>query len=401
MTHRILKTVASDWNCEMTENPFGFNPLETVFKDLMNMISGQRDVHKMVALQMATSIASSVDGGNVDPSVRIRVENMVDIAKNELLLNSPLGSSISLANSKIISANGPSRVENLTTRIKPLTDLLVAQTEATLTNQSATPPEVGGIPFGQIMAMTGPMMIGVNIGSAVGHLVSEIHGDSDILWPRFGDEIAIYPNRISHFAQEWSLNFDAYLMWVLINQLVSSAVIQAEHIAAELESMAKRHINSMSSAAEALTNQLGEMDLSDPTALERLGQDPSQLFSVTKNDEQARLVAETQPFLAVVVALVDWFTLTSAKHLIGPTDSINEARVRTRRDRSEGLVLFESLFGIGVSPATYEVGNHFIFGVVERDAEEMLIKIVEDPKYMPTPNEVEAPGLWLARIESL
>lgn len=385
----------------MTENPFGFNPLETVFKDLMNMLSGQRDVHKMVALQMATSIAASADGENVDPNLRIKVDNIIDIAKNELLLNSPLSTSKSLATSKIISATGVSRVENLLSRMKPLTDLLVAQTESNLTNTGATPPELGGMPFGQIMAMTGPMMIGVNIGSAVGHLVSEIQGDSDILWPRYGDEIAVYPQRAATFAQDWSLDLDAYLMWTLINQLVSNAVIQSQHISAELESIARRHITSMSSAAEALTSQLGEMDLSDPTALERLGQDPSQLFSVAKNDEQDRLVAESQPFLAVVVALIDWFTLASAKHLIGPTDSINEARVRVRRDRSEGLNLFESLFGIGVSSSSYEVGNHFIFGVVEREAEEKLMRIVEDPRHMPTPNEVEAPGLWLARIETL
>ncbi len=385
----------------MTENPFGFNPLETVFKDLMNMLSGQRDVHKMVALQMATSIAASADGENVDPNLRIKVDNIIDIAKNELVLNSPLSTSKSLATSKIISATGVSRVENLLSRMKPLTDLLVAQTESNLTNTGATPPELGGMPFGQIMAMTGPMMIGVNIGSAVGHLVSEIQGDSDILWPRYGDEIAVYPQRAATFAQDWSLDLDAYLMWTLINQLVSNAVIQSQHITTELESIARRHITSMSSAAEALTSQLGEMDLSDPTALERLGQDPSQLFSVAKNDEQDRLVAESQPFLAVVVALIDWFTLASAKHLIGPTDSINEARVRVRRDRSEGLNLFESLFGIGVSSSSYEVGNHFIFGVVEREAEEKLMRIVEDPRYMPTPNEVEAPGLWLARIETL
>ncbi|MDA8278139.1 MAG: zinc-dependent metalloprotease [Actinomycetota bacterium] len=385
----------------MTENPFGFNPLETVFKDLMNMLSGQRDVHKMVALQMATSIASSSDGENVDPSLRMKVESMVDIARNELLLNSPLGSSAPLSSAKIISANGVARVENLLARIKPLTDILTTQTESSLTNPPSTAPELSGIPLGQIMAMTGPMMIGVNIGSAVGHLVSEIHGDSDILWPRYGDEIAIYPHRLRQFAQDWSLDLDAYLMWTLINQLVSNTVIESSHISTELNAIAKRHITSMSSAADALTNQLGEMDLSDPTALERLGQDPSQLFSVAKNDEQDRLVAESQPFLAVVVALIDWFTLTSAKRLIGPTESINEARVRVRRERFEGLDLFEALFGIGVSSATYEVGNHFIFGVVERDAEEKLIKIVEDPNYMPTPSEVEAPGLWLARIETI
>ncbi|MDA8196576.1 MAG: zinc-dependent metalloprotease [Actinomycetota bacterium] len=385
----------------MTENPFGFNPLETVFKDLMNMLSGQRDVHKMVAIQMATSIAASADPDNVDPSLRIKVENMVDIAKNELLLNSPLGISKTLSASTIVAANGPSRVENMTARLNSLTDLLVAQTEESLSNQSTNPPDLGGMPFGQLLALTGPMMVGANIGSAIGHLVSEIYGDSDILWPKYGNEIAIYPNRISKFASAWTINFDAFLMWTMINQLVSNTVVQIDHIATELANIARRHIESTSNTAEALSNQLGGMDLSDPSALEKLSQDPSALFSISKNDTQDRLVADSQPFLAVVVSLIDWFTLNSAKRLVGATDSINEARVRVRRDRAEGLILFESLFGIGVSPATYELGNHFIFGVIERDAESSLIKILEDPEYMPTSSEVEAPGLWLARIETI
>jgi uncharacterized protein (DUF2342 family) len=43
-------------------------------------------------------------------------------------------------------------------------------------------------------------------------------------------------------------------------------------------------------------------------------------------------------------------------------------------------------------------GAAFIEGVVERAGEEALIRLWADERDLPTPAEVDAPGLWLARI---
>ena len=44
-------------------------------------------------------------------------------------------------------------------------------------------------------------------------------------------------------------------------------------------------------------------------------------------------------------------------------------------------------------------GKAFIQGVVERAGESVLAQLVTSPDHLPTPNEVDAPGLWLARLE--
>ena len=38
-------------------------------------------------------------------------------------------------------------------------------------------------------------------------------------------------------------------------------------------------------------------------------------------------------------------------------------------------------------------------GVVERAGDEALARLWVSPRELPTPAEVDAPGLWLARIE--
>jgi uncharacterized protein (DUF2342 family) len=44
-------------------------------------------------------------------------------------------------------------------------------------------------------------------------------------------------------------------------------------------------------------------------------------------------------------------------------------------------------------------GAAFVQGVLERSGELDLARLWIDEKHLPTPAEVEAPGLWLARID--
>ena len=58
--------------------------------------------------------------------------------------------------------------------------------------------------------------------------------------------------------------------------------------------------------------------------------------------------------------------------------------------------------GCSASPSTaqdYERGAEFVRGVVERAGVDGLNRLWERAEMEPTPNELVAPGLWLARID--
>ncbi|HEX6236993.1 MAG TPA: zinc-dependent metalloprotease, partial [Acidimicrobiales bacterium] len=59
----------------------------------------------------------------------------------------------------------------------------------------------------------------------------------------------------------------------------------------------------------------------------------------------------------------------------------------------------ERLLGLELGQATYERGSTFVEGVIERAGEEGLARLWEGERMLPSPPEVDAPGLWLARIE--
>ena len=72
---------------------------------------------------------------------------------------------------------------------------------------------------------------------------------------------------------------------------------------------------------------------------------------------------------------------------------------RHRIERGEAERFVEGLLGLAVGREDYERGNAFCRGVIERSGAEGLNRLWDSAEMAPTPNELDAPGLWLARID--
>ena len=72
-------------------------------------------------------------------------------------------------------------------------------------------------------------------------------------------------------------------------------------------------------------------------------------------------------------------------------------RRRVTADPSDRFV--ERLLGLELTQAAYERGSRFVDGVIEREGWEALERLWRSDRELPTPAEVDAPGLWLARID--
>ena len=59
----------------------------------------------------------------------------------------------------------------------------------------------------------------------------------------------------------------------------------------------------------------------------------------------------------------------------------------------------ERLFGLELTQPKLDTGSAFIEGVVQRAGTASLRHLWDDPAHLPTPAEIEAPGLWLARVD--
>ena len=86
--------------------------------------------------------------------------------------------------------------------------------------------------------------------------------------------------------------------------------------------------------------------------------------------------------------------------LIGGYGQLTEA-LRRRRVEDEGLATASSSSSSASSSrqSAYDRGAAFVAGVVERAGPEALERLWTSDRELPTPAEIDAPGLWLARID--
>jgi putative hydrolase len=117
-------------------------------------------------------------------------------------------------------------------------------------------------------------------------------------------------------------------------------------------------------------------------------QSPAQ---VAPREELQRLTAVIDGYADVVLARV-------GQRLIPTFDRIHEAKKRHRVERGEAERFIETLLGLKLERAHYERGQAFVEGVVQRAGIDGLNKLFDGEAMLPTANELDAPGLWLARI---
>lgn len=388
----------------MTNNPFGSNPFETVFKDLMNAMASQSNLSSSIAEQFAMSVVARQTGDeNADPLLRMKVESLFDLAQRNISNDSIISKFILEQPSQVLSL---SQVEYVQVLLGDLHEL-IAKLESISKDASDSFPKLGGdpqifggLPFSQMSAIIGPFLSGMNVGSCVGHLAQENLASFDILLPRKLKSIAFVAQNIQNFSTDWNLNLDELIIWLSVQQITLSAILSLPHIAKIIDDAIDLHLESAQKMSQSLTKRFEDVDMSDPDALAKLTSDPTQLIGIELSELQELQLQNTSKALAVIIGIADYITSTTARRLLGNFEQIVEAVRRKRIESHEGETLFESLFGISVRGNTYELGHKFIFGVIERNEEDRLISVLESPWAFPTPNEVDAPGLWIARLES-
>jgi uncharacterized protein (DUF2342 family) len=87
------------------------------------------------------------------------------------------------------------------------------------------------------------------------------------------------------------------------------------------------------------------------------------------------------------------------KRLIDSYPQISEALRRRRVTESDADRFTARLFGLELGQDLCDRGNAFASGIVERAGDDGLNRLWSSPDHLPTIAEVEAPGLWLARID--
>lgn len=366
------------------------------------------DNARQVAISVATEGQSEP---NVDPVERIGIEQLARVADLHVADVTGLRTSTSGRPVAAVPVNRTRWVTDSLEAYRPLVERLAGALGPSATDIADAEAADQGDPMagmlGGMLRMFQPMMLAMTAGSMVGHLGRRTLGQYDLPIPRplggpAADDLLLVVPNLDTFADEWSLTPDDLRLWVCVHEIAHHAIFGVPHVRARLDDLLSRYVSGFTNDFGALEDRLGHVDLSDPGALAGL-QDlvgsPDVVLGAITSAEQASLRPQVDALVAVVVGVVDHVLDVVGAKLIPSYGMLTEALRRRRVEAAEADRFVERLFGLELSQATYDRGAAFVEGVLEREGDDGLRRLWADAAHLPTPPEVDAPGLWLARLD--
>lgn len=374
--------------------------LGSMFGDLANMLASQGplawDSARQVALFAATE---GITEPNPDPLERIRLDELIRIALPHVtevggVDPSPTGA---LAATTLTRAAWAAQwLEQHRPLLEQLATSLAAGSATGSTPGAEQSPEAV---MAGLLAMLGPSLLAMQIGSMAGQLARTHFATYDLPLPGDGtDRLTFVASNIAAFALDWSLPPDSLRMRLVIGELVHHAVMRLPHVRTRLGELLSAHANGFRIDPQAIVERFEGLDPSDPGSMERAMADPQVLIGAVTTPQQQRAAADIANLVAVIEGWCEHVTAQVSTRLLGGDRRVDEALKRRRIEASDGSAMVARLLGVGLDQALLDRGAAFVDGVLQRAGETGLAAVWSDPSHLPTAAELDAPGLWLARI---
>ena len=372
------------------------------------------------AAQIAAGIANEGHSEpNLDPADRIAVEELARVA--ELRVAGQTGMSLGDA-LRIEPMNRSQWARRLLEDERELFGGLADSLRRGLTAQmgeleqldsSGEMPDIPGLGplppqmLEQILSMMGPMMLSMMAGSTAGHLAARALGHYELPIPRpAGKPLTMVLSNVDSFAREWSLPTDDIRLWVCLSDVAHHQVLSIPHVRTRIEGLIGEYTRSFTDDPELIERQARDLGLdeafdeagADMAALQSLAADPDRLLGAMQSDRQRALMPESEALIATVEGWVDHVLDQIGTGLLSEYDRVTEALRRRRFEAGPQTRFIERLLGLELSQSTFDRGAAFIDGIVQRADQSALASLWDDPEHLPTASELDAPGLWMARV---
>jgi putative hydrolase len=292
---------------------------------------------------------------------------------------------------------------------------------------SKPPAQTSTDPLAGIFAMVGPLMLSSQAGGIVGQLAMATLATYDWPVPRAGDRLTFVSSSIDAFAAEWAIPIATARLHVCLADVALHSVLRIPHLRIRLTHLMERHADAASFDANAMSEELGKRMSEEPgiddfgsdtndasgsnNPLGALGAmmggmglgnmgalgsfDPSEFLG--GSSQQIAIQAEIDVLLRPILGYVDYVVAIVGARLLGDNRQVMEAWKRRRTSDSASRNAGR-LLGPLITTSTYDRGAAFVGGVMQRAGFDGLNALWSDDANLPTHAELEAPGLWLARI---
>ena len=392
--------------------PFGAGGFDLA--QLMQMLQSQGPINWDVARQIAAWVA--VEGGGeraVDPAAHEQLGELARAAQTHVVADTDLTGTYSAS----LRTLGPQGWAELHLEaLRPVLEALATTLGKVMREAGPAPGELeagepgsrgtpGPSPFGPemlggMMQMLAPALLGMQAGSMIGYLAQHALGRYDLPLPTSDrPSLCFVVQNIDAFEDAWSLDRADLRFYVAVHEVVHAAERSVPWVRERLVRLSTEYVSAYEVDPSALEDRFGAVDPADPSTLSSIAEDPDALLGAMHSPRQDEPRRQLQILTAVLEGYADSVLERVGEKLIPSFRQIHEAMERHRLERGEAEVFIQGLLGLKLERHHYEQGAAFCRGVLERAGPEGLNRLWESERMLPTPAELDAPGLWLARIE--
>lgn len=381
---------------------------------VMRLLQSEGPVNWEIAEQVAGYVA--LDGETIETPVtteeREELEELARAAESHVVAETGLSSALGLRVSVMARREW---VDLHLTSLRPVLEALAVTLRKALDEDEPTEPPgthpsgagqfpfgVGGgaDPFGGLLTMLAPLLLGVQSGSMVGYLAQHALGRYDLPLPN-DDEPSlafVVPNLVA-FEEAWSIDRRDLRFAVALHEVVHAAERSVPWVRERLLRLAIEYVSAFEVDPRAFESQFGELDPNDPSSFAGIAEHPEALLGAMQSERQNEILARVQALTMVLEGYADVVVERLGGRLLTDFPRVNEAMQRHHLERGEAERFIEQMLGLRLDREHYERGEQFCRGVIERAGMEGLNRLWESERMLPTPAELDAPGLWLARID--
>lgn len=378
----------------MTQEPFGDIPL---FREIQRLLaSGGGPVNKEIARQVAGAL---VAGAGEDPAPQPddarALADAVHVAESLL------------AGYTRLPLDEPIRVEPVTRAwwVSSTFDAWGWLFERLAVRFSGEIGQIGSEgsegtgPMQAAMAQIAPLLMGIQVGTLIGHLGKETLGRHDIPIPRDDDGrlFVVTPN-VTALATDYGIDVQELNRWVAMHETARSLVTKRSRwVSKYFRGLLIELIDSIEIDVGALEQRLTELQSGGIEAVqEGLG---SASLPVVASLRHESALQRVQAFIAIFEGYANNASKQVAGEILRDAQRVDEIMARRAVSPTEGETLLAGLLGLRFDRALEQAGTTFCAAVVSLKGLALLNRVWEAADNLPSLQEIKDPFAWMERVD--
>lgn len=250
-----------------------------------------------------------------------------------------------------------------------------------------------------VMKQVGPLLMGLQSGTLIGHLAREVISGFDPSIPREGETgiILVVPN-IEKVATDYELDVETVIDWVVVQDVARYLVVQG------VSWVAPYRRNLMTQLVDAIEIDTNEMER---RLVDLQTQGMESLQEGASIDASIPLVPTAEHRLALdrvraFVGLHEGYAARAGaavtNRLAGDHTRVAEVLARQRASNSDAKEMLANVLGFSLDRDLVTTGTTFCAAVEELEGLPALNRVWDAPDNLPTYAELKDPFVWIDRV---